>query len=204
MVDYIPQDEYFEWEDILVYRQAEQYTRVEEMGREISTTQYQEILTQSLGAGRVAQNVDFQWSETETWAESQQDGTVSRSVSTTASWNTMHQKSTNSVDTVSYDHQTHTHGSFNEPRIKSLQFARDDSDAYLCPSSHVDYFSHPWTKEDISASWRHIRVREKLSNNVERLENVSWRLWTQMCFNLVTISPEIVNWFVSYLNFFWP
>lgn len=199
MVDYIPQDEYFEWEDILVCKQTENFNRVEEMGRRILLSEYEESFTPSLDATGKNGDASFLWSETETWSEEEDDFTISRSMCTSVSLNAIPEteKTASPIDFPSYDDQV-KNTSLVEPTHNHVQIVKDDLSLYLLPSRHVDYFSHQWSKEDISASWRHLRTKEKFCKNAQRLENASWRSWAKICFDLKTISPESVDWFVFY------
>ncbi len=75
---------------------------------------------------------------------------------------------------------------------------QDDS-CLLQPESqvHVDYFSHNWKEADLVASWRTLtssKASPAQPENVQRLENASWRTWMKSKFHLGTIPPEAVNW----------
>ena len=71
----------------------------------------------------------------------------------------------------------------------------DDMAMRTEPTRHVDYLSHKWNEEDIWASWRHVVARRNIYSNGKRLENASWRTWTQSKYHLHTLSPEILNWY---------
>lgn len=72
----------------------------------------------------------------------------------------------------------------------------DDTAVGEEPSRHVDYLSHDWREEDIWASWRHIVSHRKVYGQKSRLENASWRTWAKSKYQLRTISPETLNWYV--------
>lgn len=96
----------------------------------------------------------------------------------------------------------------------------DDSAVKNDPSRQVDFLSHEWREEDIWASWRHIVSQRKTlygersryvahvlhdtldlcdghqSDQLNRLENASWRTWAKAKFDLRTVSPERLNWYV--------
>ncbi|KAK9765877.1 protein phosphatase regulator [Basidiobolus ranarum] len=62
------------------------------------------------------------------------------------------------------------------------------------PSVCVDYLSHNWTEEDLTASWRIIAKSKKTLDNGSRLENACWRSWAKQRNNLLTVTPESLNW----------
>lgn len=96
----------------------------------------------------------------------------------------------------------------------------DDTAVKNDPSRQVDFLSHEWREEDIWASWRHIVSQRKTlygersryvvyvlhdtlrhcegrrSDQLTRLENASWRTWAKTKFDLRTVSPERLNWYV--------
>jgi hypothetical protein len=73
---------------------------------------------------------------------------------------------------------------------------KDDMAVSSRPSHQVDYLSHDWREEDIWSSWRYIVMRQGDLSDSERLENAVWRTWIKAKYNLTTISPETLNWFV--------
>jgi hypothetical protein len=65
------------------------------------------------------------------------------------------------------------------------------------PKMCIDYLSHEWTKEDdIWTSWKVMSKQKKAFANGIRLENASWRTWAKQKYNLKTVSPEKLNWYV--------
>jgi hypothetical protein len=74
----------------------------------------------------------------------------------------------------------------------------DDTAIRPEPSHHVDYLSYDWQEEDIWSSWRHIVSKRKVYGERSRLENASWRTWAKSKYKLKTVSPETLNWYVSY------
>lgn len=72
----------------------------------------------------------------------------------------------------------------------------DDTAVKTNPSRHVDYLSHDWREEDIWSSWRHIVSQRKVYGQRSRLENASWRTWAKSKYQLPTVSPETLNWWV--------
>lgn len=77
-----------------------------------------------------------------------------------------------------------------------LPISEDDTHLRPEPSQHVDYLSHEWKEEDIWSSWRHIVEHRRLYGERSRLENASWRQWAKTQFNLKTVTPESLNWYV--------
>lgn len=75
--------------------------------------------------------------------------------------------------------------------------AVDDNELKIEPSRHVDYLSHEWTEEEIASSWRYMVGKRNMYEYSARLENASWRTWAKSKFNLSTISPKKLNWWVS-------
>lgn len=73
----------------------------------------------------------------------------------------------------------------------------DDTAVHEEPSRQVDYLSHDWQEEDIWQSWRHIVANRKVFGERSRLENASWRTWTKAKYQLPTVSPERLNWYVA-------
>ncbi|KAF6515120.1 hypothetical protein HZS61_005026 [Fusarium oxysporum f. sp. conglutinans] len=73
---------------------------------------------------------------------------------------------------------------------------KDDMAVSSRPSHQVDYLSHDWREEDIWSSWRYIVMRRGDLSDSVRLENAVWRTWMKAKYNLTTISPETLNWFV--------
>ena len=72
----------------------------------------------------------------------------------------------------------------------------DDTAIREEPSRHVDYLSHDWREEDIWSSWRHIVSQRKVYGQKSRLENASWRTWAKSKYQLRTVPPERLNWYV--------
>lgn len=70
----------------------------------------------------------------------------------------------------------------------------DDTAVHEEPTRQVDYLSHNWNEEDVSASWRHVVANKKTIGQTSRLENASWRTWTKSKYGLKTVEPECLNW----------
>ena len=78
--------------------------------------------------------------------------------------------------------------------LDPIERPEDDTAVRVQPSTHVDYLSHDWSEEDVSASWKHIVSKRESYNNSARLENASWRSWAKKRSNLRTVPPETVKW----------
>ncbi len=70
----------------------------------------------------------------------------------------------------------------------------DDTAIRTEPCEHVDYLSHDWTEDDLSASWRSIVTKQAIHSNSRRLENASWRAWMKAKYRLKTVAPETLDW----------
>lgn len=79
-----------------------------------------------------------------------------------------------------------------------FEYANDDSAVRSQPLRNVDYLSHNWREEDIASSWKLIVSKRKTYNNSVRLENALWRTWAKSKNRLKTISPETLNWSVTF------
>lgn len=80
----------------------------------------------------------------------------------------------------------------------------DDTAIKDQPSRQVDFLSHDWREEDIWSSWRNIVAqRRTVYGERSRLENASWRTWAKTKFDLETVSPERLNWFVVSIALYW-
>ena len=95
-------------------------------------------------------------------------------------------------------YETPSHTKIPSDILEHAISAGDDTAIADAPTRHVDYLSHNWKEEDIWASWRHIVTRRGSYSNSPRLENASWRTWTKAKYGLKTVTPEALNWLVSW------
>lgn len=177
----LPQDEYFEWEDILVYHQTE--VNEKKMATNFSVEEVSSCGTRTPSPGyRTDESGEkYHW-----------DG-----FSSISSANSKVERTETIIDFPSYNDmiKSPTNPSFSEDASPStIRISNDDLDIYLQPSRHVDYFSQPWTVEDVSLSWRHLTTKERSVKNFERLENASWRAWTKTLYDLEIVAPQSINW----------
>lgn len=77
---------------------------------------------------------------------------------------------------------------------ESTRTVVDDTAIRKEPREHVDYLSHDWTEDELSASWRSIVSKQTVDNNSRRLENASWRAWMKAKYRLKTVAPETLEW----------
>jgi hypothetical protein len=77
---------------------------------------------------------------------------------------------------------------------KVMRPAQDDMAVLRQPTRHVDYLSHSWKEEDIRASYQYIKCNRSTLNKSERIENACWRSWAMLRWNLRTVSPDCVCW----------
>lgn len=94
------------------------------------------------------------------------------------------------------DHSTASESSTRSDSPLPTPVIADDSAVKSNPSRHVDYLSYNWREEDIWSSWRHIVSQRKVYGQRSRLENASWRTWAKSKYDLPTVSPETLNWYV--------
>ncbi len=200
MEDYLPQDEYFEWEDILTYRKPEV---VETMIHRVSISEVSSP-SRSSSPGDESNTDDdaYHWNDPGIDL-SMGHAPASRSIDSSVSLQTTREAETaaSSISFPSYNIiSATTHSSCPSCPQKKLENTvkniKDDSDVYVAPSIYVDYFSHAWCCEDILASWRHLRSWEMSSKNAVRLENAAWRAWAKVSSDLPIVSPQEIDWFV--------
>ncbi len=89
-------------------------------------------------------------------------------------------------------------------KVAHSEFAHetmDDISLSSNPSRHVDYLSHNWSEEDIWATWKRLQFKRQAPNVAERLVNATWRAWAKVRLNLKTVSPESFNWY-AHSNFY--
>ncbi|KAG4266889.1 hypothetical protein FPRO04_13004 [Fusarium proliferatum] len=107
-------------------------------------------------------------------------------------------RSGSSYTTSTEDHATSklSNGILRPGTPDHSECTKDDMAVSSRPSHQVDYLSHDWREEDIWSSWRYIVMRRGDLSDSERLENAVWRTWIKAKYNLTTISPETLNWYV--------
>jgi hypothetical protein len=199
----VPQDEYFEWEDIMAY-----HTIREEVDENV-LLQSESLASctwkiESVGGADVP---DMQQVQSERPAMA---SLHSMRTSLTLDTSSLGINSTESTPTKNSPIIFPSYAEFGDAGNAFLieNFAASEEalelshetmdDISLCPvpSRHVDYLSHDWCEEDIWATWKRLQAKRQAPNMAERLENATWRAWAKVRLNLKTVSPESFNWYV--------
>ncbi|KAE9382168.1 hypothetical protein N431DRAFT_440949 [Stipitochalara longipes BDJ] len=199
----VPQDEYFEWEDIIAYQ------TVREDRDENSMLQSESLsCTWKIESVGVSQLPDIQQSDNAKPSMAPSTASHSLRASLTLDTSSLGINSTDSTPTRSSPIVFPSYAEFGDDGSSFLieNFASDPEnfeiaretmdDISLCPvpSRHVDYLSHDWDEEDIWATWKRLQSKRQAPNVAERLENATWRAWAKVRLNLKTVSPESFNW----------
>lgn len=222
----MPQDEYFEWEDIVLYRTPVVFTKDGEKDR--NTFDYQRSFTHTFEDECEAG--DFQWSDRST-NSSETSSPPSFSLKSLCTSPTEEEtidfpsydeidvgiggpeKTTPIVDDFSSPEPTATQTFDDSAIISGNSYTRESRDCTFVgvqPFRNVNYLLHEWREEDVSGSWKHLVSKRKTwgdlskldlssrrrHNNVIRLENASWRTWSKLRFGLRTVDPQTINWYV--------
>lgn len=76
------------------------------------------------------------------------------------------------------------------------------SNDHLITEFAIDYFQYQFDEIEIHNCWKIIHNANSyendnipLSTDIDRLENISWRKWAKMKFELEEVPPEMVNWY---------
>ncbi|PVH76641.1 hypothetical protein DL98DRAFT_657329 [Cadophora sp. DSE1049] len=202
MDDSMPQDEYFEWEDIILYRAPYEVT---DNGKECQTLEYRRTFTHTFEEGE-SDSDDFQWGESEIGGEmSASSSTTSIQTSFTFKSFRDSEKKDSPIDFPSYEGiegidiglggvETATpiveemsfpdppatlqkdavdaNPSFERPTVPET---RDCSALCLQPCGNVNYLLHQWREDDVSASWRHLVTKRKTWGDISQLDHSSWK-----------------------------
>lgn len=191
-MDYLPQDEYFEWEEVLGYSEAS-FSPTIPNPYETSHSKYN-IPTFSRGLGLGLEDGEkgfegFQWNDDSQESLSQFSTDFSECTS----------PSNGSLDVEPVAEE------IVEDEIRDTEFeanyvptecTKDDTHVAEQPWRNIDYLSHEWSEEEVCASWKHLASTRKSHDKITRLENATWRSWTKVQNNLKVISPQSFNWYV--------
>jgi hypothetical protein len=210
----VPQDEYFEWEDIMAYQP------VRENRDENNLPQSEPLAScvrkiESVGARQVS---DVPPPRSQRPAMATSTTLHSPRASLTLDTSSLGINSTETTPTRSspiifppYAEFGEDGGSFlietcaaGAENFEIAQETMDDISLCPDPSGHVDYLSHHWSEEDIWTTWKRLQSKRRAPRVAERLENATWRAWAKVRLKLKTVSPESFNWCASsnsYLNF---
>jgi hypothetical protein len=204
----VPQDEYFEWEDIMAYQTVRE-------DRDENSLLHPESLascTWKIESVGVRQVSDARPPENQRPAMAASTTLHSLRASLTLDTSSLGINSTESTPTRSSPIIFPSYAEFSEDGSSFLienfaadaenfeiaQETMDDISLSPDPSRHVDYLSHDWCEEDIWATWKRLQSKRQAPNMAERLENATWRAWAKVRLNLKTVSPESFNWHVSF------
>lgn len=76
------------------------------------------------------------------------------------------------------------------------------SNDHLITEFAIDYFQYQFDEIEIHNCWKIIHNANTQNNynipqstDIDRLENISWRKWAKMKFDLEEVPPEMVNWY---------
>ncbi|KAG9233783.1 putative resistance to glucose repression protein 1 [Amylocarpus encephaloides] len=204
--DMRPQDEYFEWEDIISYK-ATPASRpaMSRRSANLSITHFQSDPYDS--------DARSEWSETESASVSVGGFSTATSISTHTSMSAddFEEAICDDEDHIdflpSYDDDAARRRAqalsskplgaldSSQPSKPDLtERAEDDTAAFPTPSRHVDYLSHDWTEEDIWMTWKYLKSTRSTYKNNERLLNASWRMWMKERHQLAETEPTSINW----------
>lgn len=85
--------------------------------------------------------------------------------------------------------------------LKNTTKQSHNNSCVLTDFAAIDYFQFDFTELELHDSWKVVhnaRVNRCFiphSTDVARLENLSWRRWTKVKYNLKEVSPESVDWY---------
>lgn len=209
----IPQDEYFEWEDIISYNPPPPTSiakpprkpvnlhisafpvmpTFDEMSDELFDYDLEsesELETElHVGGPRLSRSLSSQSISTMTFqslgASHDEDHIPMPSYAETKSL--VASLSTASLTSL---------GSSQPAQPEHVERAEDDTALLATPSKHVDFLSHEWTEDELFATWKYLKAKSsrKVYNNSTRLINASWRLWMKERYQLETTEPKTINW----------
>lgn len=73
---------------------------------------------------------------------------------------------------------------------------------HLITEFAIDYFQYNFEEIELHNCWKIIHNANSINNSniplstdIDRLENISWRKWAKMKFELDEVKPEMVNWY---------
>lgn len=208
----IPQDEYFEWEDIISYNPPPP-TSIAKPTRKPVNLDISAFPAMPTFDDMRDDLFDYESdSEMETGLQVGGGPRLSRSLSA-QSISTMTFKSLGAsheedpISMPSYEETKSLVASLSTASLTSLgssqptepehvERAEDDTAVLATPSKHVDFLSHEWTEDELFATWKYLKAKSsrKVYNNSTRLINASWRLWMKERYQLETTEPKSINW----------
>jgi hypothetical protein len=198
----IPEDEYFEWEDIM----ADQTGREDREENILLQSHTLASCTWKIGSVKVRQTPDVHSKRT-IMAPSKTPHSLRATLKLDTS--SLGINSAEPIPTKNSPIVFPSYIEFSEDgtsflienfgaEVTHFEFAHetmDDISLSPNPSRHVDYLSHDWSEEDIWATWKRLQSKRQAPNVAERLENATWRAWAKVRLKLKTVSPESFNWY---------
>jgi hypothetical protein len=203
----IPQDEYFEWEDIISYKAA-------------TAPRTMEHPTHSpINLFNRQSNENLYDSDVDASVRSEADSSMSFGVFSSTDSVSTHTSISHNGSEGYFDEQEHIEflpayesgtsfrtkhmiaprgvidpKSSQPDQSEKIERAEDDTAIIAPPSKHVDYLSHDWCEEDIWSTWKYLKSTRQVYKNSERLANASWRMWMKERHQLPETEPLAINW----------
>jgi hypothetical protein len=204
----IPQDEYFEWEDIISYKpitppraiQKPHHPSVTHFDRHSDDALYDSDVdtsvrseaesSSSLGGFSATDSLSTQTSisvggNEECLFEEQEHPDFLPSYESAATFRTRQLLTPTNLAAL---------GSSQPEQSPIIERAEDDTAVIPSPEKHVDYLSHDWSEEDIWSTWKYLKSTKQVYKNSERLVNASWRMWMKERHQLSETEPMAINW----------
>ncbi|EPE26352.1 hypothetical protein GLAREA_02264 [Glarea lozoyensis ATCC 20868] len=200
----IPQDEYFEWEDIISYKAATAPRTMED------------VTHSPINLFNRHSNEDLYDSDVDASVRSEADSSISFGVFSSADSVSTHTSISHHGSEGYFDEHSDFLPQYESPtsfrkhmlapkgvidpksaqpdQIEKIERAEDDTAIIAPPSKHVDYLSHDWCEEDIWSTWKYLKSTRQVYKNSERLANASWRMWMKERHQLPETEPLAINW----------
>lgn len=194
----IPQDDYFEWEDLMTNRPFTSFDHDfsflpdYDMPKDLYScfkSLEQQVSPQPVSLP-VYENFNLDWSDT-------QQSNIDSETASQSSNKTQVALEKQDTETI----QTHARENCLRPLLDPKFQAHDDSDITVPPTQNVDYLAFPWHRYegDLWASRKYLESRRKKSNKHEiqiydRLRNATWRAIAMGRLKLKKVDPRSFNW----------
>lgn len=203
-MDYIPQDEYFEWEDVMESRSSSEFSHA------TASVEYQSSYRTTTTIYEKHASVEIRDFAYGGEVEVEERDEVSKSIisisPSTISWEseTISQSRNEAIEkqvailTFSEDSGSCS-SSLSEDEYPSattslITHTKDDSAILSHPQHNVDFLSHIWTERDLWMSRRYLRSAMQEHANFARWENACWRSAAKLRLGLTPVSPLSFNW----------
>jgi hypothetical protein len=206
MDDDIPQDEYFEWEDIISYKPiAPSWTT--QKATHHSTSHFNQRSTDDMYDSDVDASVRSE-SSVSLGGFSATDSISTQTSSSFCGLEDYFSQEHEHLDEIpSYESDATLRSrqplppktlaalvSSQPEQSEIVERAEDDTAVIPTPEKHVDYLSHDWSEEDIWSTWKYLKSTRQVYKNSERLVNASWRMWMKERHQLPETEPMSINW----------